>query len=205
MDSKNIPISDRLERAVEATEERLAAEIVVVIAPRSGNYHDAELRASLWAALLLFAFVLYGPLELAPRMILLDVSIFVLLTHVLVRRIPRFRKVFTRKTRRRNQVRDAADGVFTREAVGSVRDRSGILVYLSLFEEQLVVLADQGILARVAPGQINEVSASFHESDESWDIRLEKVIRLLGDNLSESLPRPEGRKNELPNKPRFLS
>lgn len=204
MESRHAQKADRLERAVEQAESSIAAELVVVVAPASGNYADAELRAALLAVFLLLAFVLYGPLSVSPRLLLLDLSIAALLVHVLARRVRALRRIFTRRRRREAQVADAAAAVFTREAVGSVRDRSGILVYCSLFEDQLEILPDQGVLARVAPGEIHAVLRLYRESSGDWDRRLEAVILALGERLVPFLPREGKRGNELANRPRFL-
>jgi putative membrane protein len=55
------------------------------------------------------------------------------------------------RTRRR------AEAAFLEEEVFRTRDRTGILLFVSLFEHRVVVLGDSGINARVAPGEWDEV------------------------------------------------
>ena len=49
-----------------------------------------------------------------------------------------------------HRVRQRAMAAFVEEAVFRTRDRTGILIFLSLLERRVIVLADAGINARVA-------------------------------------------------------
>ena len=66
--------------------------------------------------------------------------------------LPDFRRRLAREAdlARRTDLRAAA--AFVSEEVFDTRDRTGVLLFVSLFEHRVVVLADSGIHARVPPG-----------------------------------------------------
>lgn len=55
------------------------------------------------------------------------------------------------------RTRRGAEAAFLEEEVFRTRDRTGILLFVSLFEHRVVVLGDTGINARVAPTEWDEV------------------------------------------------
>jgi putative membrane protein len=55
------------------------------------------------------------------------------------------------------RVRQRADQAFVEEEVFRTRDRSGVLIFLSLFEHRVVVRADRGLDGVVSPHEWKEV------------------------------------------------
>jgi putative membrane protein len=51
-----------------------------------------------------------------------------------------------------------AAAAFLEAEVFATRDRTGVLIFLALFEHRVVVLADSGIAARVEPGAWKGIS-----------------------------------------------
>ena len=84
------------------------------------------------------------------------------------------------------------------------RERTGILIFVSLLEHRVVVLADRGIHARVAEGTWDGVVARIVTGIRAGRAEegLADGIRACGEILAGRLPgRPDDR-NELPNAPR---
>jgi putative membrane protein len=71
----------------------------------------------------------------------------------------------------RRRARARAAEAFLEAEVFDTRDRTGILLFLALFEREVVVLADSGIDAKVQPGVWDEVArsiaAAMHEGRQS--------------------------------------
>ncbi len=68
-----------------------------------------------------------------------------------VRFIPPLRRLMTAPETIDRRVGQRAAEAFLEEEVFRTRDRTGILLFLSLFERRVLVLADEGINAQVAP------------------------------------------------------
>jgi len=79
-------------------------------------------------------------------------------------------------------------------------ERTGILIFLSLFERRVVILADSGIHARVADGEWDAMVARIVEGIRRGDpgAALAAAIRDCGDLLvRHGLRHPAGRGSEL--------
>jgi putative membrane protein len=93
-----------------------------------------------------------------------------------------------------------AAAAFVEQAVFETAGRTGILLFLSLFERRVVVLADRGIHARVEDGEwdalVARIVAGIRRGDPGT--ALAAAIEDCGDLLvRHGLPRPAGRSNEL--------
>jgi putative membrane protein len=80
-----------------------------------------------------------------------------------------------------------AEAAFLAEEVWRTRDRTGILVFLALFEHRAVILADQGIHRAVPPGLWQELVAELVEGVAAGEAAraLEGTVRRCGEILAE--------------------
>ena len=144
----------RIAAAVHDAEAGTSGEVVVVMAEESDAYEEAAWRgAALAAAAVLAIDLLYryaAPFWLpVPRDTgLLAAVAAALLAFTVVRRIALIRRLLVSRARRSARVRAAAEAAFRTERVGATRDRTGVLVFLSFFEREVVVLPDIGIEAK---------------------------------------------------------
>lgn len=90
---------------------------------------------------------------------------------------------------------------FHRENLSQTVDRTGILLFLSVFERHAVVLADKGIASRLPPETWNEVIRLILSGarDAQWEAKLAEAIRLCGRHLSRHFPIKPGDTNEISN------
>lgn len=101
-----------------------------------------------------------------------------------------------------HQVRMRAELEFHREGLAKTSERTGILIFLSLFERQAVVLADEGIAARMPSSTWNDVVLMVVEGVRKGHLKdnLERAIRHCGSLLKKEFPAQPGDRNELPNR-----
>lgn len=164
-----IPASDdraRIREAVARAERRTSGEIVPFVVERSGRYDVAIWRGACLAAVL----------ALAGMMILLRLhsgwglawlydapgsALFMLaagaLGGVATAFIPPFRRWLAGAERLDRAVQQRAARAFVEEEVFDTRGRTGILLFVSLFERRIKVLADVGIQRRVEAETWQEV------------------------------------------------
>jgi putative membrane protein len=99
------------------------------------------------------------------------------------------------------RTRQRAEMAFLDEEVFRTRERTGILLYLSLFEHRVVVLADSGIHPLVEPGQWDDIAARLAagvRKGQAGEALLE-AIRSCGDLLERhGVARRADDVNELP-------
>lgn len=157
---------ETIRRAVAGAERRTAGEIVPYVVGASDDYAEASWRGATLGALLgalLAALVhelagLWGGwfaawVTLPP--LAGSVAGFLAALLAPVRRLLIDDATFDRNVRRR------AEQAFLAEEVFRTRDRTGILVFLSLFERRVMVLADSGISAAVPQAEWDAVVAGI--------------------------------------------
>ena len=150
---------DAIATAVRAAEERTGGEIVPVVVEASDEYEVTTWRAATLGALsgALAAAVLYGAADLWSRSIVawmvLPATAGAALAALLVNVWPWLRRLIIGREIMERRVGRRARQAFLEEEVFRTRDRTGILIFLSLFERQVVVLGDAGINARVVQAE----------------------------------------------------
>lgn len=144
-----------VEAAVEEAEAATAGEIVTYIAVNSDAYHLASWKGATLGAVS-FSVLAAAALSLSePWAVWLEAWIVVppmlggALGYLLAVTIPKVRRALIDQEVIEQRVRSRARQVFLGEEVFNTRDRTGILLYLSLFERRLEVVADTGIVAAV--------------------------------------------------------
>jgi putative membrane protein len=98
-----------------------------------------------------------------------------------------------------HEVFAAAQLAFVREGLFNTCDRTGILIFVSLRERRVVILADKGIHEKVAPNYWDDAVKKIVggiRNGTSGDA-LAEVILEMGRNLSKHFPRKADDKNEL--------
>lgn len=188
-----------IERAVEAAERRTAGELVVVLARRSADY--AGFRAGLAASLAVAlgaeaAYLLEAPLWLLfLAQLPVGALVYLLLGH------SAWLRWFVPKPVREEAVLQRAFSEFMQNGVGNTRERSGVLVFISEAEHRAIILADQGINARVASSEwqadIDTLLQAIRKREAAKGLLA--VIHRIGDILAESFPAQPDDQNELSN------
>lgn len=167
----------RIKNAVKEAEKNISGEIVPVIVERSDNYLLSSYKGSL-----IVATVVFFTMVIIDRYILVDAAttlyydpVFIFFVVVLggvigwllplfsdpVRRLLLSQKLMDECTRQR------AENAFLEEEVFNTRHRTGIMIFISFFEHEVIIMADRGISKVV--------------DQKDWD----KIVRELVLNIRE--------------------
>jgi putative membrane protein len=197
-----------LRLAVAEAERRSGAEVVPVLARASDAYRLADWRAAAGGAL---AGALAGvPLEaaagwsaLARWAPALAAAAGALLGLAAVT-VPALRRLLAGARELDARVDAAAAAEFLRREVFRTRDRTGLLIYVSLFERRVRVLADEGVYRAVERPRWEELAGAV-----AADMRAEaparallEAVRRAGELVAAHGPRRRADdRNELPDAP----
>ncbi len=188
-----------VEKRIRAAETRTAGEIVVMVVPSSYHYPLANvLGGALFG--LVFAIIVSLVTGLGTMWHFLG---FFLVSFALgneaIKRSFFLKRFFVTASDMEEEVKEAAVGSFYKKEIYNTVDHTGILIYVSLFEHRVWVLADKGINARVEAALWEEIAAlvvAGVREKRAADALAEAVDR-CGDILAEHFPRKPDDRNEL--------
>lgn len=199
-----MPVSDddrkRISAAIAGAEARTSGEIVCVLARSSSDYGYIPL---LWAALV--ALVLPWPLivftELPVQYIytaqlagFIALSLLLSLPHLRFRLVPR--RV------QRLRAHRAATEQFMIRGISQTRERTGILVFVSLAERYARIIADSGIAEKVPQATWQTAVDSLVSNCRAGNIAdgFVAAIAQAGDVLAQHFPPAAQNINEIPDR-----
>lgn len=189
--------------AVAALERCSCAEVVVEVRGRSGSYVHAEARFASLLAFVTLLVLLFSPWTFAPVWVAVDVALAWVVGIFIARKSDGVRRLLTSERERATQVRAVAASVFHDRGVANTEGETGVLLYLSLLEGRLELLADRGVLESVPSLEWNRIAADAR-SRHATTATLLDVLQRLTELLQRHLPVADGDADELCNVPRFV-
>jgi len=193
--------SDAVETAVGQLEERTDAEVVVVAAEHSGSYRDLALATGAAAAFLTFLALLALPFPVHPIFATADLLGAFFIVSWMASGTPWLARL-AGSGRCEEQVRRAASAEFHIEAVHATPRRTGLLVYVSGWEQRVELIPDVGLEAAIPRGEWASAAAQFAHDDLDHFL---KGLDEVGALLAEKVPHTGGQRVDLANAPRVRS
>ena len=189
---------ERITEAVAEIETNTNAELVIVIRARSGSYRHADY---LFGTIVGFAgllFALFSPFVIPAWLVPIDVALLFGIGVYVSSRSPWLRRFLTSKQFRAGAARTGAAAMFYEAGIANTKDENGLLVYVSLLEEQIEIIADRGILKAMPPlpwnTELHELKGLGRQCDPD---KLIQSLRKLGTLLATHLPATGDNPNEL--------
>lgn len=145
----------RIKTAVQEAEEKISGEIVPVIVERSGTYSSAHYKCAIILGLFVFTVII-----ILDRYVIADASytlfydpIFIFLWVVaggivgsLIPSVsPAIKRFFAGQRLLDLSTKLRAETAFLEEEVFNTKQRTGIMIFISFFEHEVIVMADKGI------------------------------------------------------------
>jgi putative membrane protein len=178
--------------------------VVVEVRARSGSYAHADARFASLLSFLALLFLLFSPWHFAPGWVAVDVALLWVLGIFIAKRSVAIRRLMTTEKERAERARLVAAAVFHDRGIANTSEETGVLLYLSVLEGRLELLADRGILESVPALEWNRIAAEAR-SRHATPAMLVDVVRSLMPLLERHMPIREGDVDELCNVPRFVT
>lgn len=190
----------RILEAVRRAEAETLGEIVPVVVDASDAYPEAQDRGGIAALFLATLVILVLPVEIPLWEMAAIQAVAFAAGWFAAQWDPLARLLIGRKAMDA-MVRWRAEVAFREEGLARTRHGTGVLVFASLFEHEVVVLGDQPVHEKVGSGTWEEAVAvlvrRIHEKRPADGFV--EAIEIVGARLKEHFPRGEGdNPNELP-------
>lgn len=192
----------RLQAAADRVERESSVEVVIAVRPSSVDLRGIDLTAGAACAFVVLLFTLFAP----PTFSLLAIAIATVVSFAAgaaaMAASPGLRRSFASATRLRDGVRRAARACFVELGVHGTRERTGVLVYVSLAEERVAVVADLGVHRAMSQGLaiLTEPIEAIGRTDGFDAAAVEQVaaaIEGFGAGVRHNLPRSADDPDEL--------
>ena len=190
----------RISTAIHTAEEKTSGEIVCVLAQTSSDTTALPILVAAVIALslpwLLVAFTAMS----VHRILLLQIAVFFALSLLLC--LPRVRVALLPGAARRAVAHRVAMEQFSIRGIAHKKERSGILIFISLAEHYARIIADEGIAARVPQSEWQEAIDALiaHMSGGRIVDGFITAIEKCGHVLAIHFPRSETSHDELPDR-----
>ena len=189
----------RIGAAIRDVESRTGGELVAVVAQASDDYYYIP---TLWAALL--AILLSGIAELfalLPTGLNLTVELGLFIALALAFRWSPLKMRLVPGAVKRARAAVLARAQFLEQNLYATRDRTGVLIFVSVAEHYVEVLADKGINDRVDPAVWQHAVDAFVTRVRAGQVAdgFVEAVERCGVVLIEHFPRTPGDADELPN------
>lgn len=184
---------ERIKAAVHLAESGISGEIVPVVVQKSGYYSIAHYKGSLIASFAtFFLFVFFD--RFVPSLAVEDklvVFVIVLLTGMVGAILPRFsdgvKRLLITQQHMDHATRQRAENAFLEEEVFNTRHRTGIMIFVSFFESEVIVMGDRGISKVVDQKAWDKIVKDLTTQIEKGKVveGLEEAIKSCGEILRE--------------------
>ncbi len=153
-----------LEERIAEAEKQTGAQIVLATVRRSDSYAEIPWKAFAIGASLAGLFIFF--LDLFVRGWLTDILILLAVVAILATGIlfvlltvlsPAFARLFLSQSRKEMETAQYAESLFLSKELFSTEGRKGILLLVSPFERQVVILPDKGIRDLLSSEKLKEI------------------------------------------------
>ncbi len=191
----------KIEAAVKTAEKKTSGEIVPMVVDSSYDYPRAELigGGTLALAVGLIISWIFGGESIWWFLPVFIVGFFIF--QQLIRSLPGLKRKLIHPNELTAEVKEKALVSFIEQGLHETRDRTGVLILISLFEHRVQVLADSGINEKVPEHtweDIVEIIIDGLKSGTACEATC-KAIEQCGELLQEHFPGKDDDTDELPN------
>ncbi|MEQ1529468.1 MAG: hypothetical protein ABL925_09135 [Methylococcales bacterium] len=133
----------RLWQSIADIEQQSQVELVVIIKDSSAGYEDIPLIWGCAAAFLSFSYIMFAP-NLFDDLVVYFAPIAAFALAWLMARMPLLKRLSIPVSRRQKAVQIMARALFQKGGIQHTRNKIGVLIYCSVLEQSVYVLADRG-------------------------------------------------------------
>ncbi len=186
----------RVEAAVKEVEAKTSVEVVVAVRPSSGSYRHTDYLVGAAVGMVLLCVFLYHPDPFDWTYLPLEVSAAFAFGTITSALFDPLRRALTSRRLMNDYAEAKARSFFVEQRLTRTRDRTAVLLFVSVFEKRVVVVCDLGVDEQA-------LGAPFADAKRSLERGVGRVdsfvgaLTSLGPIFAAHLPRRADDTNEL--------
>jgi uncharacterized membrane protein len=188
----------RITACIRTVEAGTSVEVVVTVRRRAERHLATSMVLGSVFAVVTLAILWFSPQVYDVRTMPLDALAAFALGVLLGGLFPGLRRVLTPRALLCSAAERGARRAFAELSVDKTRDRVGLLIYVALFEREVVIIPDRGVPATLVERGLAEVRRELQAAVRALNFgAFEAAIAKLGPPASALLPRRPDDENEL--------
>lgn len=206
---------EEISQLVQEMEKKTSGEIVPIIVRRSSAIRYIPGVITSLLLIIFFALQIFNLIAtgfafyfsnifaiLGPYILLFFIAAFFYFCSLFLTRFKWVQRLFVPDLDKLESVQQRAYNEFYLNHVAKTSQRTGIMIFISLMEQQTIVMADEAISKKLPPNTWQEIVDIIVNAVKSKNTAngLKDAIKMCGQILSEHFPIQPGDKNELSNK-----
>jgi len=192
-------LKDKVVAAIKSIENESSIEVVVTLSSRTIRSTVPALVSALVACAIILGIYPIFFADAEPFTVTADTFFVSAVVALLSMSFPPLQRLFFSKRRMRDAALVAANAEFVRQGIHCTIRRTGLLVYLSVFEHQVVLVPDISVKAMIPAEEMNrlEQAAAIYRFPDP-DTQLTVFFELLRQTAGRYMPKQGDDTNELP-------
>jgi putative membrane protein len=187
--------------AIKAIEAKTSVEVVVAVRHRVAEYRATDLMFGFACACTALIALWFSPVVYPVETLPFEMLGAFVIAACLSAFIPPLRRAMTPKTAVHRQLEQAARAAFYDLGISKTHRRSGLLVFVAMYESAVVFVPDAAV-DRKALLELAPAKAAIQGAVKSRDLDgFLKALEAITAPLEKAMPRKAGDENELPDEP----
>ncbi len=189
-----------LYKTIGDIENNSLVEVVTIIKAQSGNYRAVSLRAGIILLFVFYTFFMFSPFEFDVYLIYFFTIFSFLLGYAFFELILPVKRFFIKEKIFNKNVDIYGRAIFQKGGIRFTNDKIGVLIFLSLFEKKVKIIADRGAETSVPDEEWIKIKYGFQTIFDKSDIPSAFIEELKKCKIifAKYIPPIENDINELP-------
>ncbi len=191
----------RLQQEIAEIEKNSAAEVVLIVRSRSDTYRDVSLWNGFVLQIIVVAFLLFSPIVFNPYWICFISLVSFLAGFFAVELIKPLKRKLIKNERMNKATEIYARAIFQKGQLYDTRDQTGLLIFVSLFEQKIRLIPDKGLITKMPVHIWQDLEDKFNSVFDENEMLTDAIIKkmsLLRSVLAQYVPPREDDINEIP-------
>lgn len=189
-----------LYETIKDIENNSLVEVVSIIKAQSGKYRDVSLWFGLAVLLVFYTFFMFAPIDFYVSVIYLFTILSFFVGYFFLELVPSLKRKFINQKKLEKSAEIYARAIFQKGGIRFTKDKIGVLIYVSLFEKKVTIIADRGAETYVPDEEWTNIKSGFQNIFDKSSITTAFIEELSNCKaiFSQYIPPIENDINELP-------